>query len=112
MPVIRVKIEYNVKALAYVARCNACKTTVYMVTDEAIRAAPRRPSGSSQLLPVVMTVPHTCTADPLCPICRERSRDTSTRSPKGEHWCMPCQDEFDSIDWEDVAERRREMGCP
>lgn len=27
-----------------------------------------------------------------------------------QFWCKPCQDEFDSIDWDAVYEERRENG--
>lgn len=43
----------------------------------------------------------------LCPICRKRPQDSSTRiDAKGEHWCKECLDEFDSIDWDEIADRR------
>jgi hypothetical protein len=29
---------------------------------------------------------------------------------RNEPWCKECQDEFDSIDWDEVNERRHEYG--
>lgn len=41
-----------------------------------------------------------------CPICNLRERDPSTRNSPTGHWCMPCQDEFDSIDWDAIYDER------
>jgi hypothetical protein len=59
-----VRIEYSDKTLSWNAICPNCKKCVFMVTDEAIRSAPRRPTGSSLLLPVIMSAPHDCPLDP------------------------------------------------
>lgn len=55
-----VPIEWSDKTLSYNAVCPACGKCVFMVTAEAIKVGPRRPSGSSLLLPVTMAVPHAC----------------------------------------------------
>jgi len=44
----------------------------------------------------------------MCPICMGLPRDPKTRKAVNGHWCMPCQDEYDSIDWEEYYERRME----
>lgn len=45
-----------------------------------------------------------------CPICRIRAKDLTERpDARGVHWCKPCIDEHDSIDWDEVAERRMGM---
>lgn len=56
----RVPIEWDRKTLSWNATCKACKTLVFMVTQEAVVRGPSRPSGSSCLLPVTMTVRHKC----------------------------------------------------
>jgi len=55
-----VPIERNDKTLSWNAVCPECKECVFMVTDEAVAHGPRRPSGSSLLLPVTMTARHDC----------------------------------------------------
>lgn len=59
-----VPIEYSTKTLSWNAVCPNCKRCVFMVTDEAAIRGPRRPSGSSELLPVTMTARHECPCDP------------------------------------------------
>jgi hypothetical protein len=56
----RVKIARDDSTLSYRAVCPDCKEVVFMVTYEAIYRGPRRESGSSLLLPVIMSVPHDC----------------------------------------------------
>ena len=46
----------------------------------------------------------------LCPCCNERPRDSATRNGPTGHWCMQCQDEFDSIDWDALNEAIRDEG--
>lgn len=55
-----IPIEHDNKTLSWNAVCPDCKTCVFMVTEEAIVLGPRRPSGSSMLLPVTMTAQHNC----------------------------------------------------
>lgn len=41
--------------------------------------------------------------DALCPICEKRPANSSNRTDaRGRKWCDECQNEFDSIDWEEV----------
>jgi len=56
----RVPIEWSARTLSWNAICPDCKRCVFMVTDEAAVSGPRRPSGSSLLLPVTMRAPHDC----------------------------------------------------
>ena len=48
----------------------------------------------------------------VCPICgKEFEAYTRMRKDaKGEYWCKECQDDFDSIDWEERLERRLDEG--
>ena len=57
-----VPIEWSDKTLSYNAVCPDCRKCVFMVTDEAILRGPRRPTGSSLLLPVTMKARHDCEA--------------------------------------------------
>jgi hypothetical protein len=57
---VSVRIEWDDKTMSWNAICKECKECVFMVTKEAVAIGPRRPSGSSLLLPVTMTVRHKC----------------------------------------------------
>jgi hypothetical protein len=57
-----VTIEWSEKTLSYNAVCKDCRKCVFMVTMEAIRSGPKRPSGTSLLLPVTMSAQHECEA--------------------------------------------------
>lgn len=67
-----VRIERDDATDSWSAVCPGCKEVVYMVTYEAVAYGPRRPSGSSQLLPVTMSARHECEAYAACPWCHER----------------------------------------
>ena len=47
---------------SWTARCPLCKVLLYMATDEAVALSPRRPSGSSLLIPI-MPIQHRCSKD-------------------------------------------------
>ena len=59
-----IRIMRNEATFSYEANCPDCKKQVFMVTDEAIRNGPRRESGSSLLLPAMMTASHECDTPP------------------------------------------------
>ena len=41
---------------------------------------------------------------PLCPVCRARPASRATRKDAtGQRWCQECQNDFDDIDWCEVA---------
>ena len=47
----------------------------------------------------------------FCPICtRGFHRYEGMRDNSGKAWCEKCQDEFDSIDWDEINERRLDEG--
>lgn len=56
----RVPIQWSDKTLSWNAICKDCKRCVFMVTAEAIAVGPRRATGSSELLPALMTARHEC----------------------------------------------------
>lgn len=52
----------------------------------------------------------------ICPIPHKQGDDGTfeayegmRKDVTGKYWCKSCQDEFDSIDWEEVAEKRMGM---
>lgn len=55
-----VPIKWNEATLSWNAVCGDCKELLFMLTREATVNAPRRPSGSTTLLPVTMSVHHEC----------------------------------------------------
>jgi hypothetical protein len=60
MKTLELTITRREAMLCWDAVCPECGVTAWMVTDEAVARAPRRPSGSSALFPVAMTVRHEC----------------------------------------------------
>jgi hypothetical protein len=55
-----VPIEWNNATLSWNSICGDCKELLFMLTKEATINAPRRPSGSTALLPVTMSIHHEC----------------------------------------------------
>lgn len=47
--------------------------------------------------------------EPICPICEEPASTETRLDSRGRHWCVKCQDDFDSVDWEEFYERQREQ---
>lgn len=62
MKTIYLPITRREAMLCWDAVCPECGVTAWMATDEAVARGPRRPSGSSLLLPAMMTVRHECNA--------------------------------------------------
>jgi len=45
-----------------------------------------------------------------CPICNKEFQkyEGMLNDARGVPWCKPCTDEHDSIDWDEIAEKRME----